>query len=162
KLALPPDPPFHEQTRLFSDALRSDGLASATVRNYSTRAHAFLKWLATQSRDLETVSVEDIGEFLAAKRAEGWKPRGIVNQCKAMRSFFRFAEMSGWCAPNLALAIRIPHRSNDEPRPTGPTWAQVRQLLKLAEGKEPEHLRAKALLLLFAVYGLRSSEVIEL
>jgi len=76
--------------------------------------------------------------------------------------FFRFAETRGWCAPDLALAIRSPRISKHEPRPIGPTWPQVRQLLKLTEGNEPEHLRAKALLLLFAVYGLRSSEVINL
>lgn len=163
KLAVPPDPPFQEHVQVFSNALRFDyGLSAATIRDYSNRAHAFLKWLAAHSGNLETVSGADIDRFLAAKRAEGWRPRGIVNQCKALRSFFRFAEMRGWCAPNLALAIRIPRILRDEPRHMGPTWAQVRELLKLAEGSEPEHIRAQALFLLFAVYGLRSSEVIQL
>lgn len=163
KLALPPDSPFREQTQAFSNALQFDyGLAVATVRGNSSRAQAFLTWLAAQGGDLETVSVADIDKFIAAKRAEGWRSRGITNQCKALRSFFRFAEMRGWCTPNLASAIRIPPIPKDEPRPTGPTWPQVRQLLKLAEGSEPEHLRAKALLLLFTVYGFRSSEVIQL
>jgi integrase/recombinase XerD len=163
KLALPPDVPFHEQTQAFSNALRfNDGLAATTVRSYSNRTQIFLKWLAARAGDLETVSVADIDTFLATKRAEGWRPRGIASQCKAMRSFFRFAAMRGWCAPDLELSIRGPRISKDQPRPMGPTWAQVRQLLKLAEGNEPEHLRAKALLLLFTVYGLRSSEVINL
>jgi site-specific recombinase XerD len=163
KLALPPNPPFHEQTQVFANALRSTyGLAAPTVRGYSDRAQAFLTWLAEQDGDLETVSVADIDKFIVAKRSEGWRPRGIANQCKALRSFFRFAEMRGWCAPNLAPAIRIPRIPKDEPRPTGPTWTQVRQLLELAEGSEPEHIRARALLLLFTVYGLRSSEVIQL
>jgi integrase/recombinase XerD len=52
--------------------------------------------------------------------------------------------------------------SRYEERPTSLTWGQVRQLLKLADGMEPEHLRARALLLLFMVYGLRCREVIEL
>jgi integrase/recombinase XerD len=79
-----------------------------------------------------------------------------------LRSFFRFAEMRGWCVPNLALTIRIPRIPKNEPRPTGPTWTQVRQLLKLTEGNDPEHIRARALLLLFTIYGLRASEVINL
>lgn len=162
-LAVPPDPPFQEHLQIFSDALRLNyGLSRATIRDYSTRARAFLKWLAAQGGNLETVSAAVIDMFLATKRAEGWRPRGIVNQCKALRSFFRFAETRGWCAPHLALAIRIPRILRDEPRHMGPTWAQVRELLRLAEGPEPEHIRAKALLLLFAVYGLRSSEVIQL
>jgi integrase/recombinase XerD len=163
KLAVSPDPPFHEQMQLFANKLRvNDGLATTTVRGYSKRTLIFLKWLTARGGDLETVSVAEIDKFLSAKRTAGWKPRGIASQCEAMRSFFRFAETCGWCAPDLALAIRSPRISKDAARPIGPTWLQVRQLLKLAEGNEPECLRAKALLLLFTVYGLRSSEVINL
>jgi integrase/recombinase XerD len=163
KLAASPDPPFYEQTQLFAITLRvNDGLAPTTVRSYSKRTLSFLKWLAAQGGDLKTISVAEIGKFLSAKRAAGWKPRGIASQCEAMRRFFRFAETRGWCARDLALAIRSPRISKHESRPMGPTWPQVRQLLKMAEGNEPEHLRAKALLLLFTVYGLRSSEVINL
>jgi integrase/recombinase XerD len=163
KLAPPPNPPFHKETQVFANALRSTyNLAAATVRGYSNRAQVFLTWLSAQGAELETVTVADIDRFIVAKRAEGWGPRGIANQCGALRSFFRFAALCGWCEPHLALAIRIPRIPKDEPHPTGPTWAQVRKLLKLAEGSDPEHIRAKALLLLFTVYGLRSSEVIGL
>jgi site-specific recombinase XerD len=140
----------------------NDGLAATTVRAYSNRAQLFLTWLAAHGGDLATVSVADVDNFVAAKRAEGRRPRGIANECEALRRFFRFAEMRGWCAPDLAVAIQSPRASKDAPRPTGPTWTQVRQMLKLAHGSEPEQLRAKALLLLLTVYGLRSSEVINL
>jgi len=163
KLALSPDPPFYERTQAFANALELEyGLASTTVHGYSDRAQAFLTWLAAQGGDLATVSVADIDMFISIKRAEGWRTRGIANQCQALRSFFRFAEMNGWCRPNLALAIRIPRIPQYESRPIGPTWVQARQLLKLAEGREPEHIRARAILLLLMVYGLRSSEIIQL
>ena len=163
KLALSPDPPFREQIETYSHALRfQDGLAAATIRGYSNRVYAFLNWQAAQGGDLRLVSMVDIDDFFAEKRAEGWMPRSIVSQCNALRSFFRFAETQGWCAPDLWLAIHGPRVSKYEANPKGPTWAQVRQLLKLAEGAEPEHIRAKALLLLFSVYGLRSREVTDL
>ena len=111
---------------------------------------------------LQTVSVSDIYEFLQAKSAEGWKPRGIVTQCMALRSFFRFAEIQRWCPPDLSPAIHGPRVSKYEARPMGPTWTQVRGLLKLADGMKPEQLRAKALLLLFTIYGLRCREVMDL
>lgn len=162
-LGLPPQAPFHEQIELYSYTLKfHQELAATTIRGYSNRAHAFLKWLAERGGDLRTVSMTDIDEFLARKRAEGWMHRGIVTQCKAMRSFFRFAETQGWCAPNLALGIHGPRVSKHEARPKGPAWTQVRQLLKLAEGTEPEQRRAKALLLLLTVYGLRCREVLNL
>jgi site-specific recombinase XerD len=94
-----------------------------------------------------------IDEFLAQKRAEGWAHRSIVTQCKSMRSFFRFAEMQGWCAPDRALGIRGPRVSKIEAGPKGPSWTQVRQLLNLTQGTKPEQRRAKALLLLLTVYG---------
>ena len=163
KLGLPPEAPFHEQIELYSHALRfHQGLAATTIRGYSNRAHDFLKWLAARGGDLRTVSIADIDKCLAQKRAEGWTHRSIVTQCKSMRSFFRFAETHGWCPPDLALGIHGPRVSKYEERPKGPTWTQVRQLLKLAEGTEPEQRRAKALLLLLTVYGLRCREVLDL
>jgi integrase/recombinase XerD len=163
KLALPSDSHFDEQLHMFSQELRLHrGLAAPTIRGYSNRISIFLRWLTTRGGDLQTVSVRDIDEFLDKKRAEGWKPSGIVTQCMALRSFFRFAETQRWCPPDLSLTIHGPLVSKYEARPLGPTWAQVRRLLKLADGTKPEQVRAKALLQLFAVYGLRCREVMDL
>lgn len=163
KLKPSPAAPFHEQIELYSHVLRfHQGLASTTIRGYSNRTSIFLRWLAEQGKDLRTVRVSDIDQFLTAKRANGWQPRGIVAQCKALRSFFRFAEAQGWCPSDVWVSIHGPRVSKYASHPVGPTWTQIRQLLKLANGNNPEHLRAKALLLLFVVYGLRSREVINL
>lgn len=163
KLAPPPESLFQEKIELYAESLRvHQGLAAATIRGYSNRVHLFLRWLMEQGTDLRTVSITDIDKFLADKRDGGWKPRGIRSQCNALRSFFRFAEMQGWCAPDLWMSIHGPRVSKYAARPMGPTWEEVRQLLKLTNGTEAEHLRAKAILLLLAVYGLRSGEVIGL
>lgn len=162
-LGLPPEPPFHEQIEVYAHALRIHlGLAAATIRGYLKRIELFLKWLATRGGSLQAVSISDIDEFLAAKRAKGSKPRSIKSECNALKSFFRFAETQGWCAPDLWISVRAPRVSKYSERPVGPTWKQVRQLLKLTDGEEAEHLRAKAILLLLTVYGLRSGEVIDL
>jgi integrase len=58
--------------------------------------------------------------------------------------------------------IRSPRIPKYEDRPKGPTWADTRRLIESASGSSPNELRAKALLLLFAIYGLRSSEVAAL
>jgi len=163
KLVPPPEAPFLERVQMFSNALRfHQGLAATTIRGYSNRAHEFLKWLTALGGDLRTVLMADIDEFLAQKRAEGWTHRSIVTQCNSLRSFFRFAELQGWCSPDLALGIHGPSVSKYGERPKGPSWPQVRQLVKLAEGTEPEQRRAKALLLILAVYGLRCREVMGL
>lgn len=162
-LGLPPVAPFHEQIEVYAHALRiHQGLAATTIRGYLNRIELFMKWLTIRGGSLQTVSISDIDEFLASKRAEGSKPRSIKSECNALRRFFRFAETQGWCAPDLWLSIHGPRVSKYAERALGPSWKQVRQLLKLTDGVEAEHLRAKALLLLLTVYGLRSGEVINL
>lgn len=156
----PPPNGFHRVIEEFIDAMRSArGLAPDTVRGYRSRAFVFLKWFGERYQSLEQVSLLHVDDFLASKRAEGWSVRTIASQCQALRSFFKFAEMRGWCAPGLALGIRSPRIPKYDDRPKAPTWAEVRRLIKSADGSSPTNLRAKAILLLFAIYGLRSSEV---
>ena len=40
-----------------------------------------------------------------------------------------------------------------------PRWGEVRKMIANVSGDKPTDLRARAILLLLAVYGLRSSEV---
>jgi site-specific recombinase XerD len=46
--------------------------------------------------------------------------------------------------------------------PEGPEWKDVQRLVKGAEGGGPATIRARVILLLFAIYGLRSGEVARL
>jgi integrase len=59
----------------------------------------------------------------------------------------------------LASGIFPPRVYTGEQLPAGPTWGQVQQLCAGAEGNGPSQIRDRALLLLFAVYGLRVGEV---
>ena len=46
--------------------------------------------------------------------------------------------------------------------PLGPSWDDVRRLLALTEGDQRHDIRARAILMLFAIYGLRAGEVSRL
>lgn len=160
RLALPQSPAFHELIAEFSEAMRCQrGLAPESIRGYSSRTFGFLKWFAERSDDFSSVSIFDVDAFLEARRAEGWGPRSMATQCQAMRSFFRYAETQGWCRAGIPLGIRSPRIPKYEVRAKGPTWVQVRRMLQMSNGLEPLQLRSKAMMLLFAIYGLRSSEV---
>jgi len=162
-LVLPPSPPYSEQIEQFSEALRSvQGLAPATVRGYSTKASFFLRWLDSSGGKLESVQSSDVDEFLAIGRASSQSAAFIAAQCQALRSFFRYAEVRGWCAPDIPLGIRSPRVPTYKGPPRGPAWIDVRKLIRSAGGSTPRELRAHAILLLLAIYGLRSSEVVQL
>jgi integrase/recombinase XerD len=59
----------------------------------------------------------------------------------------------------LADSILTPRIYRDERLPLGPTWEQVKSIIPDSRGDKLSQLRDRAILLLLAVYGLRSGEV---
>ncbi|MER9121217.1 hypothetical protein NKH93_32475 [Mesorhizobium sp. M0954] len=76
-----------------------------------------------------------------------------------LRSFFRHAEVRGWCRRGIAAAIDAPRLFKQEGLPGGPAWDDVQQLVASTGGEDPRDIRDHAILMLFAIYGLRSGEV---
>ena len=76
-----------------------------------------------------------------------------------LRVFFRYAEGQSWCRPGIADSIRAPRVYKHATLPSSPSWGDVQRLLKTTEGNHPSNIRARAIILLLAVYGLRASEV---
>jgi integrase/recombinase XerD len=63
---------------------------------------------------------------------------------------------------SVAAGIRGPMLRRDIFEPQGPKWCDVLRLLKSTKGDQVIRIRARALLMLYAVYGLRSSEAIRI
>jgi integrase/recombinase XerD len=59
----------------------------------------------------------------------------------------------------LAAGIVSPRVYRGERLPRGPFWNDVQRLIATTEGEQPQDLRDRAVLLLLAVYALRSGEV---
>ena len=154
---------FENELGDFLTALRFDaGLFPYTVAKYGQRVRQFLLWLSIRRDELSQVSMNEIDEFLESKRALNWKPRSTAAQCVALRAFFRYAETRGWCRPNLSSGIQNPAIRRDNLGPGGPSWKDVRRLIDSVNGTELTDYRAKAVLLLCSVYGLRNREVVGL
>jgi len=164
-LTLPQAPtiPFSEFVHDFIEWMRSrQGLSPATVRTYSHKAGVFLTWLAGRQKPLSSVSLNDVDDFLADKAALGWQPSTLTSQAQALRAFFEHAARRGWCAPGIGRGIRSSAAPKYDGKLKGPTWAEVRRLLRSTRGAEPATLRARAILSLCSIYALRSSEVARL
>jgi len=152
--------PFDKEIRDFTEFLRSThGLSPVTVLGYSSRAKYFLTWLAERGGSLSQVSLNDVDEFFAAKRTQGWRLSTIANHGQALRAFFSHAAARGWCAPALVAGIRTPALPKYDGVPKGPAWKEVRSLLRYETKTTVPSLRARAILSLCAIYALRSSEV---
>lgn len=156
---LPPSPFAHLITD-FAHYMRAElGLSEATIRNRCWHAQQFLGWLISQNRSLAEVSIRDVDAFLSGKGTQNWGRISVATSAQALRSFFRHAELRGWCANTIAASINGPRVFQHEALPVGPSWADVQRLIASAEGDQPRDIRDRAILMLFVIYGLRCGEV---
>jgi integrase/recombinase XerD len=165
KLEQPKAPrmPYADRVEDFAQWLRDEeGLSEQSVQSYSWKARWFLEWLSTESRSLHRVRISDVDAFLVFKAGHGWGRRSVAIGAQSLRVFFRHAERRGWCRPGIAEAIESPRLYVHEGLPEGPEWKDVQRLLAGVEGESAYALRARAVLLLFTIYGLRSGEVSRL
>jgi len=139
------------------------GLSRATIELHCFTVRAFLNRLGCGERSLTEITVSDVDSALARKVNEEHYARTTVQTCaSSLRSFFRYAEMRGWCAAGIAASIMAPRVFQYESLPSGPTWDDVQKLLTATAGDRPASIRDHAILMLFAVYGVRAGEVARL
>ena len=156
----PPAVPHANRLADFATSLRQErGLSAHTVAAYVACVSAFLQRHCSAERSLAEVTITDLDRRLADLAARGLVRMTIQFHAKALRAFFRYGEAVGWARPGLAAAIPMPRIYSGETVVVGPVWEDVQRLLGAAEGDRPGELRARAILLLLAVYGLRSGEV---
>lgn len=135
------------------------GLSTVTIRNRCWHVQKFLAWFSSQNRPLAEASVRDLDAFLTAGGEQRWGRVSVATSARALRAFFRHAEVRGWCARGISAGINGPRLFTQEALPVGPAWADVQRLITSTRDERPRDIRDRAILMLVAVYGFRSSEV---
>src|SRR6516162_4758366 len=145
----------------YTDAMtRERGLSPSTLHLRCWHLEQFLSRFWQHQRPFHQIGITDIDAAIAHKgEQDGYARTSMKAYVTVLRSFFRYAESRGWCAPGLGAAIMSPRLFADAPLPKGPPWEDVQRLLASTEGDRPKDIRDRAILLLFAVYGLRVGEV---
>jgi site-specific recombinase XerD len=155
--------PFAAPLAAFARHLQEErGLSPVTVVTRCERLGWFFDSLQPPRESLRAIALADVDAFLEAKGQHGWSRASLASLASSVRSFFRYAEGQGWCAPGLAAVIESPRLYAHEGLPEGPTWDDVQRLLASTRGDRPAEIRDHAILLLLAVYGLRRGEVARL
>jgi integrase/recombinase XerD len=151
--------PFAAQLDDFSTyQYRERGLSPDTIQTQRRFLEDFLIPLISKE-SLARITIHDIDSFLRLKGEQGCCRLTIRTRAAVLRSFFRHAEMRQWCSPGIAAAIEAPRVFQHEALPSGPNWQDVRRLIDSAGGPADGDVRDRAILMLLATYGLRSSEV---
>ncbi|HUE82847.1 MAG TPA: tyrosine-type recombinase/integrase [Pyrinomonadaceae bacterium] len=157
----PPPEPYAHLVKEFADYMeREKGLASNTIRIECFYVEKFLNFVWARHYTLDQLTVRDLDQALAQNGSQQTQPRVTIRtKLSALRAFFRYAEMRGWCTQGLAEAISLPRIFKSETLPLGPSWQDVQRLLASTEGNRPTDIRDRAIVMLLAVYGLRSTEL---
>jgi site-specific recombinase XerD len=120
----------------------------------------FLNRFWERHRSFDEVTIADIDAAIARKgKQDGYARVSIQHYIDSLRAFFRYAEQSGRCRPGLAAAIMSLHLFADEGLPKGPAWSDVQLLLANTKSDHSKDIRDRAIIMLFAVYGMRVGEV---
>jgi len=152
------EPLFGNILAEFLDDMRSQrGSATATLDSYRKQMTTFLRWLHARHKEFANVRASDIEGYIEAKRE--WSPNSVAAHCRTLRTFFGYAEKRGWCSYGLRGTIRGVRVPRIAENLIGPPWEDVRRAIAAIGDTKPADLRAKAMFLLFSIYGLRSAEV---
>ena len=138
------------------------GLSAQTIYNYSWHLKQFLQWCEEHNQSLVSIQVADVDAFLSSRSARGWCRVSIASSAKALRAFFHYAGQRCWCNPRIAPTIQGPRLFSNDTLPSGPSWEEVERLISNTTSDQPRDIRDRAVILLFAIYGLRLSEVAQL
>ena len=157
----PPPRRFAPEIAAFAAWARGErGYAEATVESCCAVAEDFFRFLAETNTPFASVSVVDVDRAVAAKSARAeLSRRTIENMATRLKMFFRFAEDRGWCKPGIAAAISFPRIWVNDDVPAGLKREDVVRLLATTEGDRAVDKRDRAILMLLAAYGLRSTEL---
>ena len=138
------------------------GFTPATVEQWGRTTTRFLRWCAQTGRQLGELTAGDIDNYVAIQGKGRWTRVSTANTVSALRAFLRYAANEGWCSDRLVGSIARPRLYQQESLPYAPDWSVVQQMLADVDTDKPRDIRDRAILLLLALYGMRSGEVAAL
>ena len=138
------------------------GFTPSTLEQWGRTTKRFLRWCAETGHQLGDLTADDIDTYIATQGKGRWARVSIANMVSALRAFLRYAAQYGWCSNQLAESISRPRLYQHESLPYAPDWSAVRQMLADVDTDRPRDIRDRAILLLLALYGMRSGEVAAL
>ena len=151
---------YAAQLQIWAAFLRSEAhLAEGTISGYCWWIRIFLRWLRRKKLPLRRLTLSGVDKFTRHLASKGLSRISLAKAATVLRRFLRDAFEQQWCWRDLSGSVLSPRLFRHENLPTGPTWPDVQRIIAATQGSSRRELRNRAILLLLAVYGLRSGEV---
>lgn len=143
-------------TSRFLDYIRHErALSTNTQAAYRRDLETFAEWLG--GRSPASLSVRDLGDYLAHLGTRGLARASIARQAATLRTFFAFLQLEGLVAESPADLLAPGRRDDTIPGVLTPD--QVDRLLANPDHATPTGNRDRAVLELLYATGCRASEV---
>jgi site-specific recombinase XerD len=137
------------------------GLSKETIKKRTLLLKDFFRCLE-DGFPLHQLDISHVDKILETYNTDSYSRRTLQSYTSVIRTFFTYAEGRGWCPQGLAKLIKTARIYKHETLPYSPLWEDVQRLLKTTVGPAPTDIRDRAILMLLAIYGLRSGEVVKL
>lgn len=135
------------------------GLSEKTVRLNKNQLGQFMMFAMRKDASLNYLKPETIDEYFRQLTDRGVVRRTIYPLSSSIRVFLRFCEENKWCKVGISSFVKAPRVYHFETLPYPVPWENIKELIKNVDTERPVDIRSRAMYLLFAIYGLRSSEV---
>lgn len=136
------------------------GLANTTLEGRERELLCFLSFIQNGMSFKET-KLDTIDVYIRYRHSCGCNRRSMATIVTTLRDFLRYAHNQGWCN-NIAGGIRHPKVFSLETLPYAPSWDTVQELVTYYGTSDARGKRNTAIIGIMAIYGLRSSEVVNL
>lgn len=134
-------------------------LSSNTGEGYRRDVIHVLTYLSDHSISLDSVTQDDIHNFLATLRDMGIGPRSQARMIAGMRSFFKFLRMEGYIISDPSELVESPKIGKHLPDVL--TVEEIDEMIAAIPLDKEESLRNHAIIETLYGSGLRVSELIE-
>jgi integrase/recombinase XerD len=138
-----------------------NGVSERTLVRDLETARGFIEELRGRTKPIERTTLTDVDAFVQ-KLATRLSKRTVADTCSSLRAFFRFLQMTGRLAVDLASGVIAPRFRIDERPPRTLPWKDVQRILRSISPSKAPGKRDFAIVLLLATYGLGAAEVLGL
>ena len=129
-------------------------LAQNTVAAYRRDLVHFFEWLG--GRSMPELSIRDLADYVGWLHGRGLAPASIARHIVSLKVFFRYLQLEGAMADNLAELLGSQKLWERVPKVLSPQ--QIDALFEAPESADPCWRRDRALLELLYATGCRASE----
>jgi integrase/recombinase XerD len=136
------------------------GLSANTISAYKRDLQKFNEFARKRKLTLESVSRDDLVDFLAGLYRQKLESRTVARQLVTLRNFFRFAQIQDLIPEDPSINLESPKIRRNLPGYL--RLEEVEKLLEQPDSKTPMGLRDRAMLEVLYSTGLRVSELIGL